>query len=258
MPAALMYNLCDDKYNWYYHTEPQKHCNNRKMYWPRGRVWGGSSSLNAMVYIRFVTRLIIHKSIHFIYRISSFRGNAMDYDTWEEMGAHGWNYQNCLPYFKKAQTHNSGGDDYRGDSGPLHVTRGTSGNKLHDVFIEAGQQAGHAFTEDVNGYRQEGVGHFEMTIYKGQRWSAASAYLRPALKERPNRVSVESSVLVHKVIFDGNKAVGVEFSDKSGNVVKKYANEVILSGGAINSPQLLMLSGMNKILFMVMFIINHS
>ena len=107
MPAALMYNLSNDKYNWYYHTEPQIHCNNRKMYWPRGKVWGGSSSLNAMVYIR---------------------GHHMDYDTWENLGAKGWNYQNCLPYFKKAQSHAYGGDDYRGDSGPLHVSRGNSGN----------------------------------------------------------------------------------------------------------------------------------
>ena len=175
-----------------------------------------------------------------------FRGNAMDYDNWENMGAHGWNYQNCLPYFKKAQTHNNGGNDYRGDSGPLRVTRGTSGNELHDVFIEAGQQAGHAFSDDLNGYRQEGVGYFEMTIYKGQRWSAASAYLRPALKDRPDRVSIESSVLVHKVLFDGSKAIGVEFSDKSGAIVQKFADEVILSGGAINSPQLLMLSGKMK------------
>ena len=170
----------------------------------------------------------------------------MDYDNWENMGAHGWNYQNCLPYFKKAQTHNNGGNDYRGNTGPLHVTRGTSGNELHDVFIEAGQQAGHAFSDDLNGYRQEGVGYFEMTIYKGQRWSAASAYLRPALKDRPDRVSIESSVLVHKVLFDGSKAIGVEFRDKSGAIEQKFANEVILSGGAINSPQLLMLSGKMK------------
>ena len=223
MPAALMYNLCDDKYNWYYHTEPQEFCDNRSMYWPRGRVWGGSSSLNAMVYIR---------------------GHPLDYDNWEDMGAEGWNYQNCLPYFKKAQTHEMGAGDYRGDSGPLHVSRGTSGNKLHDVFIEAGQQAGHAFSEEINGYRQEGVGPFEMTIHNGKRWSAASAYLRPALKARPNQVQVKDSVLVHRVIFDGNKAIGVELTNgKDGQVEKVYANEIILSGGAINSPQLLMLSG---------------
>lgn len=225
MPAALMYNLCDDKYNWYYHTEAQENCNNRKMYWPRGRVWGGSSSLNAMVYIR---------------------GHASDYDNWEAMGAKGWNYQNCLPYFKKSQTHEMGANDYRGGSGPLHVSRGTSGNLLHDVFIEAGRQAGHGVTEDVNGFRQEGVGPFEMTIHKGNRWSAASAYLRPALKERPERLSIKDSVLVHKVLFDGTRAIGVEVSQKGGPPEKIFADEVILSGGAINSPQLLMLSGIGN------------
>ena len=175
------------------------------MYWPRGRVWGGSSSLNAMVYIR---------------------GHPLDYDTWEKMGAHGWNYQNCLPYFKKAQNHELGPDDYRGGSGPLHVSRGTSGNVLHDVFLEAAQQAGHGYTADVNGFRNEGVGPFDMTINKGKRWSASSAYLRPALKARPDRVSIKDSVLVHKVIFENNVAVGVEISDGNGNVEKIYANEV--------------------------------
>ena len=126
------------------------------------------------------------------------------------------------------------------------MSRGTSGNDLHSVFVEAGAQAGHAVTEDVNGFRQEGMGPFEMTIHKGKRWSTASAYLRPALKSRPDRVSVRDSIFVHKVIFDGNRAVGVELLGKNGNVEKIYAsNEVILSGGAINSPQLLMLSGKN-------------
>ena len=222
MPAALMYNLCNDKYNWYYHTEPQEFCNNRRMYWPRGRVWGGSSSLNAMVYIR---------------------GHPLDYDNWEDMGAEGWNYQNCLPYFKKAQTHELGPGDYRGGSGPLHVSRGTSGNQLHSVFIEAGQQAGHAVSEEINGFRQEGVGPFEMTIKQGKRWSAASAYLRPALQSRPDQVSVKDSVLVHRVLFEGKRASGVELINSNGEVEKLYANEIIISGGAINSPQLLMLSG---------------
>lgn len=221
MPAALMYNLCNDKYNWYYHTEPQKFCNGRTMYWPRGRVWGGSSSLNAMVYIR---------------------GHALDYDNWEKMGAHGWNYQNCLPYFKKAQTHQHGGDDYRGGSGPLHVSRGNSGNLLHDIFIKAGQQAGHGLSEDINGFRQEGVGAFDMTIYKGQRWSAASAYLRPALE----RITVKDSILAHRVIFENKRAIGVEISDHNGNTEQVFGDEIILSGGAINSPQLLMLSGIGN------------
>jgi len=222
MPAALMYNLCDDKYNWYYETESQKYCNNRKMYWPRGRVWGGSSSLNAMVYIR---------------------GHAKDYDRWEKEGAASWNYQNCLPYFKKAQTHELGGDAYRGDKGPLNVSRGTSGNLLHDVFLEATKQAGYPLTNDVNGYQQEGFGLFDMTMHNGFRWSAATAYLRPALNRSLKNIEVKSKVLTTKVLVDGKRAVGVEYI-QDGDIKKVYAeNEVILSGGSINSPQLLMLSG---------------
>lgn len=146
MPAALTYNLCNDKYNWFYHTTPQRHMDRRVMYWPRGRVWGGSSSLNAMVYIR---------------------GHAEDYNRWHREGATGWNYEHCLPYFKKAQTHELGADRYRGGSGPLHVSRGKTDHPLHHAFIQAGQQAGYPFTDDMNGYQQEGVGWMDMTIYKG-------------------------------------------------------------------------------------------
>jgi len=222
MPAALTYNLCDDKYNWFYHTLPQKHANNRVMYWPRGRVWGGSSSLNAMAYVR---------------------GHALDYDRWEKEGARNWDYEHCLPYFKKAQNHELGGDDYRGGSGPLHVSRGTTGNPLHQAWIEAGQEAGYPFTEDMNGYQQEGVGYMDATIFKGQRWSAAAAYLHPALK-RPN-LDTKTNVLVTRVIFENKKAVGVEIVEK-GETKRIRAEEIILSGGAINSPQLLMLSGVGN------------
>lgn len=224
MPAALMYNLCDDKYNWYYHTEPEPHMNNRVMYWPRGRVWGGSSSLNAMVYIR---------------------GHAFDYDRWEKEGAKGWAYANCLPYFKKAQTHELGEDDYRGGSGPLHVSRGITDNPLHQAFIDAGVQAGYPFTNDMNGYQQEGVGWMDMTIHKGMRWSAAAAYLHPIKNVRKN-LETKVKVLTTKVIFDKDRAIGIEYVE-NGQVKKAYANkEVILSGGAINSPQLLMLSGVGN------------
>ncbi|XP_078517718.1 choline dehydrogenase, mitochondrial [Lissotriton helveticus] len=220
MPAALVYNLCDDRYNWYYQTTPQKHMDNRVMYWPRGRVWGGSSSLNAMVYIR---------------------GHAEDYNRWEREGAIGWDYDHCLPYFKKAQTHELGPNLYRGGSGPLHVTRGKTNHPLHRAFIEAGQQAGYPFTDDMNGFQQEGFGWMDMTIHQGQRWSTASAYLRPALK-RPN-VSAEDQTFVTKILFEGTKAVGVEYI-KNEQKKKVFAKkEVILSGGSINSPQLLMLSG---------------
>ena len=223
MPAALMYNLCDDKYNWYYHTEPEKAMNNRVMYWPRGRVWGGSSALNAMVYIR---------------------GHAFDYDRWEKEGATGWSYANCLPYFRKSQTHELGGDDYRGGSGPLHVSHGKTKNPLHQAFLDAGQQAGYPFTPDMNGYQQEGVGPMDMTIHNGRRWSAAAAYLHPALR-RPN-LETKTRVLTTKILFDKNRAIGVEYED-NGETHKVYVNkEVILSGGAINSPQLLNLSGVGN------------
>ncbi|KAF3696669.1 Choline dehydrogenase, mitochondrial [Channa argus] len=223
MPAALIYNLCDDKYNWYYHTLPQANVDNRVMYWPRGRVWGGSSSLNAMVYIR---------------------GHAEDYNRWQRQGAEGWDYEHCLPYFRKAQSHELGENRYRGGSGPLHVSRGKTNHPLHKAFIEAGRQAGYPVTDDMNGYQQEGVGWMDMTIHKGKRWSAASAYLRPALG-RPN-LKTEVRCLVTKILFDGNRAVGVEYTQK-GQKKRAYAEkEVILSGGAINSPQLLMLSGVGN------------
>ncbi|XP_075996193.1 choline dehydrogenase, mitochondrial [Genypterus blacodes] len=223
MPAALTYNLCDEKYNWFYHTLPQAHMDNRVLYWPRGRVWGGSSSLNAMVYIR---------------------GHAEDYNRWQREGAEGWDYEHCLPYFKKAQWHELGENRYRGGSGPLHVSRGKTNHPLHKAFIEAGQQAGYPFTEDMNGQQQEGLGWMDMTIYKGKRWSTASAYLRPVL-HRPN-LKTEVYCMTTKILFEGDRAVGVEFTQKGEQKQVFAEKEVILSGGAINSPQLLMLSGVGN------------
>lgn len=220
MPAALMYNLMDDKYNWYYHTEPQKFMDNRRLYWPRGKVWGGGSALNAMVYIR---------------------GHAYDYDRWHEEGAVGWRYQDVLPYFRKAESREKGADDYRGGRGPLNVHTGDEPNPLFDAFIEAGQQAGYPFTEDMNGYQQEGVGLMDMTIKQGKRWSAAQAYLRPVL-DRPN-LTTETGAMTHRILLDGDKVVGVEYVQDGKTLRVAARKEVIVSSGAINSPQLLMLSG---------------
>ncbi len=221
MPAALTYNLCDDRYNWFYHTEPQAHMDGRRMYWPRGRVLGGSSSLNAMVYVR---------------------GHALDYDRWAADPALAkWSYAHVLPYFRKAETRAKGADAYRGGDGPLHVSTGRPSNPLFEAFIEAGIQAGYPATEDMNGFQQEGFGWMDMTIHKGRRWSAAQAYLRPAMA-RPN-LTVAVKALTTKVLFDGTRAIGVEYRQGRKTVRAMAEREVILSGGAINSPQLLMLSG---------------
>ncbi|CEG42160.1 choline dehydrogenase [Plasmopara halstedii] len=222
MPAALTFNLGDDKYNWCFHTEPQKNLNGRRLPWPRGRVLGGSSSLNAMVYIR---------------------GHAYDYDDWQASGADGWSYADCLPYFRKAQHHELGPDDYRGGDGPLHVVRGNQKDQiLFKKFIDAGVQAGYPFTDDMNGFQQEGFGWMDMTIWKGRRWSTASAYLRPAMKR--SNLKVVTDTFVSKVVFEGKKAVGIKVEDRDKDTRQvRAAKEIILSGGAINSPQLLMLSG---------------
>ncbi|KAL9955253.1 hypothetical protein ACROYT_G036548 [Oculina patagonica] len=223
MPAALIYNLCDKKYNWYYETEPQEFMDNRRLYQPRGRVWGGSSSLNGMVYVR---------------------GHAYDYDRWVKEGAEGWSYADCLPYFKKSQTHELGPDDYRGGDGPLHVSRGKMNNPLYQAFIDAGVQAGYPFTEDMNGYEQEGFGWMDMTVYKGVRWSAANAYLRPALKRKNLRAKTRA--MITKIVFESNRAVGVEY-ELDGQVKRAMARKgVILSAGTINTPQILNLSGIGN------------
>ncbi|NIG61309.1 choline dehydrogenase, mitochondrial-like [Pontoporia blainvillei] len=223
MPAALVANLCDDRYNWCYHTEPQPGLDGRVLYWPRGRVWGGSSSLNAMVYVR---------------------GHAEDYERWQREGAAGWDYAHCLPYFRKAQAHELGAGRYRGGDGPLRVSRGKSEHPLHRAFLEAAQEAGYPLTEDMNGFQQEGFGWMDMTIHEGKRWSTACAYLHPALS-RPT-LTAETQTFVSRVLFEGTRAVGVEYI-KNGQSHRAYASkEVILSGGAINSPQLLMLSGVGN------------
>jgi len=221
MPGILKYNLSHDKYNWYYKTKPQKHVNSREIYWPRGRVLGGSSSVNGMVYVR---------------------GHPFDYDRWEKEGASGWSYASCLPYFKKSQTHEFGENLYRGGDGPLNVSKSKVDGVLHHTWIKAGKQAGFDFTEDVNGYKQEGFCRFDHTIYKGVRWSTSKAYLNPSGKN--TNLTVTTNSLVTKIIFDGKKAIGIEILNKEGKLENVMANkEVIVSGGSINSPQILMLSG---------------
>ena len=219
MPAALTYNLCDTKYNWGYETEPQPHMDGRRMYWPRGRVLGGSSSLNAMVYVR---------------------GHALDYDRWAGNDLPEWSYAHVLPYFKRAETCARGGDDYRGDSGPLNVSRGSMRNPLFAAFIEAGQQAGYPFTADMNGFQQEGFGPMDMTVHRGRRWSAAAAYLRPAM--RRSNLKVVTGALATRIVVENGRATALEFRHR-GAMQRARAREIILSGGAINSPQLLLLSG---------------
>jgi choline dehydrogenase len=224
MPAALMYNLADDKYNWYYHTTKQKHMNGRVMYWPRGKVLGGSSSLNAMVYIR---------------------GNAKDFDSWEEQGCTGWSYADVLPYFKKSETSDKNDFTYRGKTGPLSVTTGYCRNPLYNAFVNAGVEAGYPKNEDVNGVCQEGVGPFDMTIGNGKRCSSSKAYLHPVMRRKNLTVYTDTSTT--KVDIRNGKALGVFCIKDRKNVFVKARREVILSSGAINSPQLLMLSGVGDV-----------
>ncbi|MCP4208528.1 MAG: choline dehydrogenase [Shimia sp.] len=223
MPAALSYPMNMRLYDWGYKTLPEPHLGGRTLVCPRGKVIGGSSSINGMVYVR---------------------GHAGDYDHWAESGADGWSYADVLPYFKRMENwHESGqgGDaDWRGSDGPLHISRGPRNNPLHGAFVEAGRQAGYPVTNDYNGQQQEGFGPMDMTVYKGQRWSAANAYLKPALK-RENCDLVRG--LARKVVMENGRAIGVEI-ERGGQVQVIRANaEVILSASSLNSPKLLMLSG---------------
>jgi len=207
-------------HNWYYDTEGQQHLNNRRLYWPRGRGWGGSSSINGMIYIR---------------------GHARDYDRWRQMGCEGWSFADVLPYFKRAEANENGGDEFHGGMGPLHVSNGRSTNPLFRTFIQAGLEAGFPQTSDFNGRSQEGFGPYQMTIREGRRWSTASAYLVPAL-DRPN-LKIESDAHVTRILFEGTRAVGVEYAQKKEKFQVRAIREVILSGGAVNTPQVLLLSG---------------
>ncbi len=209
-------------YNWGFWTEPEPNLEDRKLWWPRGRGWGGSSSINGMIYIR---------------------GHARDYDQWRQMGLTGWSYAEVLPYFKRSEALEGGGDAWHGGEGPLKVSKASSKNPIYAATVEAGRQAGHPITKDFNGFQQEGWGPYQLTVHDGQRWSAAKGYLHPALK-RPNLTCLTGARTTRIVIEDG-RAVGVEYMDdktKAKTIVHANA-EVLLCAGAVQSPQILQLSG---------------
>jgi len=226
MPTALSYPMNTDRFCWQVHSEPEPGLDGRSLHTPRGKTLGGSSSINGMVYVR---------------------GHACDFDQWQEQGAKGWDYQSCLPYFKRAETWQGGGDEYRGDDGPLGTCNGNGMrlNPLYEAFIKAGQDAGYGYTADYNGHRQEGFGPMHMTVKNGGRCSTSNAYLRRAMK-RPN-LTVLTQVMTRRVLSeeqDGQyRAKGVEFDRKGKRQTALAAKEVILSAGSIGSPQLLQVSG---------------
>jgi choline dehydrogenase len=223
MPSALSIPMNSARYDWRYHAEPEPALAGRSLHTPRGKVLGGSSSINGMVYIR---------------------GNAMDFEAWEEAGARGWNYACVLPYFRRAEGREEGGNQYRGADGPLKTSYGPMRNPLYKAFVEAAREAGYPTTEDVNGYQQEGFGRMDMTVHKGRRWSAANAYLKPA-RARSN-LSVETGALATRILMEGRRAIGVAYM-KGGKTRRALARrEVILSAGPINDPQILKLSGIGN------------
>jgi choline dehydrogenase len=188
MPARLSIPMNMPKYNWGYESEPEPHLDGRRLHCPRGKVIGGSSSINGLVYVR---------------------GNPLDFERWEEEGASGWGYRHVLPYFQRAESRQEGGDSWRGGSGPLATRYGRIDNPLYTAFVEAARQAGYPATGDINGEQQEGFGRMDMTVKNGVRWSAANAYLKPAMK-RPN-LQVRTHALVTRILFEGKRAVGVRY-----------------------------------------------
>ncbi len=224
MPAALTYPIGSKHYDWRYRSEPEPHMHNRRISHGRGKILGGSSSINGMIFQR---------------------GNPLDYERWSrDPGLAQWDYAHCLPYFKRMETCLAGQNEFRGGDGPLVLERGPAASPLFQAFFSAVQQAGYALTDDVNGYRQEGFAAFDRNIRHGRRLSAARAYLHPVLN-RPN-LEVRTRVLVTRILFEGTRAVGVEIASGRGQVEQIRGGEVICCGGAINSPQLLQLSGVGN------------
>ncbi len=223
MPAALSYPMNMPIYDWGYQAEAEPALGGRKLVCPRGKVIGGSSSINGMIFVR---------------------GHVKDYATWQSMGADGWDYDSVLPYFKKMETAHGQRDNTRGKAGPLHVTRGSRDNPLHHAFVKAGVEAGYVETTDYNGNEPEGLGPADMTVWKGRRWSTANAYLRPALKR--SNLHLYQRMLIEKVIMHENRATAVLCHWRGKQYKINAKREVILAAGAINSPKLLQLSGIGN------------
>ncbi len=221
MPSAFSIPMNTKRYNWHFETEPEPHLDGRRLHCPRGKVLGGSSSINGLVYIR---------------------GHACDFDEWESLGAKNWGYRHCLPYFKRAESFKFGGDDYRGGDGPLATNNGNNmANPLYGAWVEAGAEAGYIKTDDCNGYMQEGFGAMHMTVKNGVRWSTANAYLRPAM-QRPN-LTVVTHAMTCRILLEGKRAVGIEY-DQGGKIhTVRCRREVLVSSGPIGSPHLLQRSG---------------
>ena len=220
VPLGVAKIWSGETYNWSYQSEPEPFANNRSIFHPRGKVVGGSSSINMMAYVR---------------------GNRRDYDRWRQMGMDGWSYENVLPYFRRSESFDSGGDAYHGGDGPLSTHQSVSDDPAFDAFKKAGEEMGYKVNDDFNGAEQEGFAHAQYSIRDGRRCSAAVAYLRPALKR--GRVKLETGVHVTRIVFEGKRAVGVEYLQGGQKRVARCGNEIIVSAGAINSPQILMLSG---------------
>jgi len=220
MPSALNIPLNMARFDWRYYTEPEPHLNNRRLHTPRGKVLGGSSSINGLVYVR---------------------GNPLDFERWESQGAAGWGYRDVLPYFRRAEGYAGGSDEYRGGEGKLCTRKGLLTNPLHDAWLAAGREAGYPLSADMNGYQQEGFARMDMTVGHGRRCSTATAYLRPAL--RRTKLTVRTQALATAVQFAGRRAVGVRYQRAGEAREARVRREVILCAGAINSPQLLKLSG---------------
>ena len=221
MPAAMLANLNSTKHNWAFQGAPEPELNGRRFKHDRGKTLGGSSSINGMVFIR---------------------GHALDYDGWQQSGCRGWGYADVLPYFKRMEAYDGGGDTYRGHDGPLRVHRPAAENPIAAAFLIAGQEAGYPVTDDINGFCQEGFGVFDRTISNGERWSTARGYLNP-VRRRPN-LTVRTHAQVQNLLLDGHHVTGVRYRSRNGTMTTVHARrETILSGGAVGTPHILMLSG---------------